>query len=118
MLFQEAPVRQRAETSCRKMRPVIRDNASGVSSGQFLLPVLLEHVAHGRLALPDVVRLAAEAPARLYGLFPRKGAITVGSDADLECRGWPVLTFSRGRVVMRDEQVVDPPGHGRFVRPA
>jgi allantoinase len=129
-----------------KTRPVVWDNASGISSVQFLLPLLLEHVARGRLGLTDVVRLAAEAPARLYGLYPRKGAIAVGGDADLvlvdldraapiradameskvrltpfdglECRGWPVVTVSRGRVVMRDEQVVGPPGHGRFVRPA
>jgi allantoinase len=129
-----------------KTRPVIWENASGASSVQFLLPLMLEQVARGRLALPALVRYLAEAPARMYGLYPGKGAIAVGSDADLtlvdldrrqtiraddmeskvkmtpfdgvECRGWPVLTLVRGRVVMRDGKVVGTPGHGRFLRPA
>lgn len=129
-----------------KTRPVIWDNASGASSVQFLLPLMLEQVARGRLTLGDLARLLAEAPARMYGLYPRKGVIAVGSDADLtlvdlarrapiraaemenrvkltpydgvECRGWPVLTLVRGRAVMRDGKVVGAPGHGRFLRPA
>ncbi len=129
-----------------KTRPVIWENASGASSVQFFLPLMLEQVARGRLTLADLVRLTAEAPARMYGLYPRKGAIAVGSNADLvlvdlerrdtirssdmeskvkltpfegiECRGWPLLTLVRGRVVMRDGRVVAPLGHGQFVRPA
>ncbi len=128
-----------------KTRPVVWDNASGGSSVQFLLPLMLEQVARGRLTLAELARLLAEAPARMYGLYPRKGAIAVGSDADLtlvdlsrraavralemenkvkltpfegmECRGWPVLTLVRGTVVMRDGKVVGAPGHGRFLRP-
>lgn len=129
-----------------KTNPVIWDNASGASSVQFLLPLMLEQVARGRLTLAALVRCLAEAPARMYGLYPKKGAIVVGSDADLtlvdldrrgtiraadmeskvkltpfdgvECRGWPVLTLVRGRTVMSDGKVVGAPGHGRFLRPA
>jgi len=129
-----------------KTRPVIWENASGGSSVQFFLPLMLEHVARGRLSLADLVRWTAEAPARLYRLHPRKGAIAIGSDADLvlvdperraairtaemenkvkltpfdgiPCRGWPVLTLVRGRIMMSDGKVVGAPGHGEFLRPA
>jgi dihydroorotase len=128
-----------------KTRPVIWENASGGSSVPFFLPLMLEQVARGRLTLGEVARWAAEAPARFYRLHPRKGAIAVGSDADLvlvdlerratiraaemenkvkltpfegmECRGWPVLTLVRGRAMLSDGKVVGAPGHGRFVRP-
>ena len=133
-------------TLAEKTRPVIWENASGGSSVQFFLPLMLEHVARGRLSLDDLIRWTADAPARFYRLHPRKGAIVVGGDADLvvvdlerrdtiraadmenkvkltpfegmECRGWPVLTLVRGRAMMRDDKVVGAPGHGRFLRPA
>lgn len=126
-----------------KTRPAIWDNASGASSVQFFGPLMLEQVARRRLTLMDLARLTAEAPARLYGLYPRKGAIAVGSDADLiladlerretiravdmenkvkltpfdgvECRGWPMLTVLRGTIVMRDGKVTGEPGVGRFL---
>jgi dihydropyrimidinase len=94
-----------------------------------LLPMLLsEGVNAGRLSLERVARVASEAPARILGLYPRKGAIQVGADADLviadldreatitkdmlhtvtpwsvyegrHVKGWPVLTLLRGEVVM------------------
>jgi dihydroorotase len=127
-----------------KTRPAIWDNASGVSSVQFFGPIMLEQVARGRLTLADFARVTGEAPARRHGLYPQKGAIAVGSDADLvlvdlerrapvraadmenkvkltpfdgmECRGWPVLTLVRGAVVMREGAVVGTPGAGRCLR--
>jgi dihydroorotase len=129
-----------------KIQPVIWDNASGASTVQFFAPLMLEQVARGRLSLEAVVRLTAETPARRYSLYPQKGTVAVGSDADLvlvdldhrariqasqmenkiqltpfdgvECRGWPVLTLVGGRVVMRDGIIVGEPGTGRFLRPA
>lgn len=128
-----------------KTRPVVWENASGASSIQFFLPLMLEQVARGRLTLADLVRLTVEGPARMYRLYPRKGVIAVGSDADMvlvdpgrrgiiraaemenkvrltpfegiECRGWPILTLLRGRVAMRDGRVVGSPGQGRFLTP-
>jgi dihydroorotase-like cyclic amidohydrolase len=92
------------------------------------LPILLTYgVADGRLSIARLVRLMAENPARLWGVYPRKGVIAPGADADFvvvdpnkrvtltseavlsvsgwsvfegsEFRGWPVATFVRGRQV-------------------
>jgi dihydroorotase-like cyclic amidohydrolase len=96
----------------------------------------------GRLSLPQLVRVTSEAPARIWGLYPRKGALQVGSDADFvlvdlaiegvveaarlhgknnltpfegrPTRGAAVATVVRGMVVMRDGEVVGPP-RGRMV---
>lgn len=93
------------------------------------LPVMLsEGVNKGRISFPRLVQLFCENPARIFGLYPKKGAITVGGDADLtivdldkkvkvtdsmmhtrpawsvyagrEIKGWPVMTILRGNVVM------------------
>ena len=117
----------------------------GLHGVQTLLPVLLTEGVHARgMPLPLLVRLTSAAPARRYGLYPRKGALLVGSDADvtivdpdarwtleasmLKTR-WPIspflgkqfrgrveATLVRGRVVYRDGEVVAEPGFGRRVR--
>jgi dihydroorotase len=115
---------------------------SGMPGVQTLLPVMLDHVAAGRLSLGRLVDLVAAGPARVYGMA-RKGRLAVGYDADLtlvdlqarrEVRdvdmatrcgwspfagqtltGWPVATVLRGRVVMRDHEVVGAPS-GRPIR--
>ena len=45
--------------------------------------LMLNEVSKGRLSLPQYVRMACEAPARAFGLYPRKGALQPGSDADI-----------------------------------
>ena len=97
----------------------------------------------GRITAADWVRLCAEAPARTFGLWPAKGNLRVGADADIvvwdpnraqaldagaldmgvdhspyagmAVTGRPVLTLSRGRVVARDGRFTGEPGAGRFV---
>jgi len=93
------------------------------------LPVMLSEGVHkGRVSLERLVELCCENPARIFGLYPKKGTITVGSDADLvivdldrsmtvnadmihssagwsiwegkELKGWPVMTILRGEVIM------------------
>jgi dihydroorotase-like cyclic amidohydrolase len=99
----------------------------------------------GRMSLEQFARASSEGLARAWGLYPRKGAIAVGSDADLtvldldredvieesrlhgknnlnpfeghRTRGAPVATIVRGRIVMRDGELVGQPS-GRLVRPA
>lgn len=118
----------------------------GISGIQVLLPALLTEGVHGRgLGLPQLVRLTSGNPARRFGLYPRKGALTVGSDADftlvdlqrkwtleasmLETR-WPfspyvgrrfkgavAVTVVRGRPVFRDGEIVGRAGYGELLRP-
>jgi dihydropyrimidinase len=116
----------------------------GVANLQALVSMLFsEGVRTGRLPLRRFVDLIATTPARIFGLFPDKGVIAIGSDADLciidpvACRpidpnrmeslsdfdlfesftvtGWPVCTVSRGEVVYSDGEVTAPAGRGRFV---
>ncbi|MCD8351479.1 MAG: dihydropyrimidinase [Planctomycetaceae bacterium] len=103
-----------------------------------------EGFMRGRLPLPDVARLCATNPARIFGLYPKKGVIQPGSDADLvlfdpnitrtinhdhlhervdytpyegmEVRGAPVVTISRGEVVAEGGAFVGEVGRGRFVK--
>jgi dihydropyrimidinase len=126
------------ELSIERLRP-------GVENLQVLLPMLYsEGVRTGRISLQRLVELTSSNAARLFGLYPTKGAIAVGSDADLvifdprverrvcasmlhsnadysvyegwSVTGWPLVTLRRGEVVFRDEQVVGQPGTGRVLR--
>jgi allantoinase len=56
----------------------------GISGVQFMLPLLIDEGVHKRgLALPQLVRMLSAAPAQRMGLYPRKGTLQIGSDADL-----------------------------------
>ena len=117
---------------------------NGVPSLELRLPLLFsEGVARGRISLERFVALTATNPARLYGLYPRKGCIRVGADADLavwdprretsvtqwalhdrmdytpfeglRLEGWPVITISRGEIVWMNDEVRGEPGRGRFI---
>jgi dihydropyrimidinase len=107
------------------------------------LTLVWQGVRAGRLTRADWVRLCAEAPARLFGLFPRKGCLRPGSDADIVVwdpgraqsldaealhmqvdhspyagqvvRGWPALVLARGRVVARDGAFTGEPAWGRYL---
>jgi dihydropyrimidinase len=100
-------------------------------------------VNEGRLSINKFVELVSTAPARLFGLSPRKGTIAVGSDADLvifdphqeralttenlhmnvdyspyehiTVRGYPVMTIARGKVIVRDNEFVGQVGAAKFV---
>ena len=99
------------------------------------------------MGLSALVQLCAVNPAMAFGMYPQKGALLPGSDGDVvlldtqtprvirraemktksrdsarlyegwQVLGWPVLTVSRGKIVMRDGQITGEAGHGRMVRP-
>lgn len=121
-------------TSEEKARPYPA-SPSGMPGVQTLLPVMLTHVAEGRLSLERLVDLTSHGANRVFGLAD-KGRMAVGYDADLtivdlkatrtirhdmmasrvgwtpfdgfEAKGWPMATIVRGRTVMRDGEVVAP----------
>ncbi|HEV2672013.1 MAG TPA: allantoinase AllB [Gemmatimonadales bacterium] len=124
----------------------IRQAWGGIAGIQATLPVLLSEGLHARgLSLERIAHLTASAPAQLFGLFPRKGAIAVGADADfalidpvhewtfeaqhLQTRsgvsayldrkfmGAVVRTIVRGTTVFADGEVVGRKGWGQFLRP-
>ncbi|HEV7726591.1 MAG TPA: amidohydrolase family protein [Modestobacter sp.] len=78
------------------------------------MSLLLDAVARGHLSYEDVTRVYSERPAQVYGLWPRKGRIAVGSDADL------VLVDPAAQRILRDEDVLSKAGWtpfaGRTVR--
>jgi dihydroorotase len=128
-------------TRAEKAKPY-PESPSGMPGVQTLLPVMLDHVNAGRLTLERLVDLASAGPARVYGIAG-KGRLAVGYDADLtlvdlaarrtithawirsRCAwtpfdgltvtGWPVATIVRGKVVMRDDQLIGTP-QGELIR--
>jgi dihydroorotase (multifunctional complex type) len=120
----------------------IWDCPFGLPGVETTLIMLLNAVAEGKLSLERLVQTYSETPARLLGLYPHKGAIRAGSDADIvlvdaeqehvlnnediiskagwtpfdgqRVQGRPVMTMLRGRVVAENGKVTAEPGGGRF----
>lgn len=120
---------------------------AGIAGVETTLTLMLTHgVNAGRLTLERLVSAFAERPAHAWGLWPRKGSLEPGADADLVLvdldrqgfirgaelngkhgltpfEGWPVrgaplATIVRGRLVMEQGELVGEPGWGRLTRPA
>lgn len=116
---------------------------SGMTGVQTLLPIMLNHVHHGRLSLQRLVDLTSAGPARIFGI-EGKGRIALGFDADLtlvdlntrraihndwiasrsgwspydgvDVTGWPIHTIVRGEIVVCDEQLVGGSPCGKMMR--
>jgi dihydropyrimidinase len=127
-----------------KVRPELsfQEIPGGVANVQTSVGMLFnEGVRKGRISMRRFIEITSANPARLFGMWPQKGTIAVGSDADItmidperqirivgsemesrsdfdpyeawEGAGWPVLTMSRGEVIARDGKIVARPGRGR-----
>ena len=109
-----------------------------------MMPILLsEGVNKGRINLQQLANLTSLNAARIFGMYPKKGTIQKGSDADIvlvdlkkegqvssetidgysdysvyegwNLKGWPVKTLVRGNIVAEDSKIIAKPGYGKFV---
>ncbi len=133
-------------TAAEKLDPLsnLEEYRPGTPSLQMMLPMLFsEGVARGRITLSRFVELTSTNAARLFGLYPRKGVIRRGADADLtlwdpgrrqtidvdmlrsragydinegrEVLGWPIYTIRRGELAYADGEITAAPGSGRLL---
>jgi len=126
-----------------KTRPSIWDCDCGFPGVETQMPLMLTEINRGRASISDYVRWSAVNPAKAWGLYPRKGAIEIGSDADIVIvdmnrtgtidqadlqslskispwhrrpyRGRPITTLVRGRIVVQDGAFVGKQGWGKPV---
>jgi dihydroorotase len=129
-------------TASEKELPLWQSPA-GLCNVETFVPLMLNEINKGNLSLNDFVRLASEAPAKVWGIYPRKGNLLAGADADftvvdlkkktkidmeklhskskttpfdgMEIQGIPVSTIVRGKFVMRDGEFTGRKGYGCLV---
>ncbi|WP_299372986.1 dihydropyrimidinase [uncultured Kiloniella sp.] len=118
---------------------------NGIPGVETRLPILFsEGVSKGRISIERFVALTSSNPARLYGLYPKKGTLAIGSDADITLwddrrevtirqddlhhgsdytpyegmvvKGWPVRTILRGKTIMVEGKVSDEKASGQHLR--
>ena len=108
------------------------------------IPLMFAQLGKNRLSIERLVTLCCANPARLFGLYPKKGVVAVGSDADLvlidpgvktslrhgmlheNCdytpyeglplNGYPVMTISRGEMIVQDGRFIGQKGRGRYLK--
>lgn len=127
-----------------KLKDDIWDAVPGFPGMGMLLPIMLSEGYHkGRISLEQLARILCRNNAEVYGIYPKKGAIQIGSDADFalvdleeekvvdpdymqshanwglydgwKLKGWPVRTIVRGVTVMEDGKITAPESHGQYV---
>jgi len=117
---------------------------NGIGGVEHRMDLIYQGVAAGELTLPRWVELCSTTPARMFGLYPRKGVIAPGSDADIVIydpdRPWTIsvdnhhmaldysayegievagrvdTVLSRGRVIVRNDQYEGAKGDGKYLR--
>lgn len=118
---------------------------NGLTGVEIRMSILFsEGVSKGRISVNKFVELTSTNPAKLFGMYPKKGSIQVGADADLvvidpnltkkirvedlhenvdytafegiEVKGYPVMTISRGEIIVEDNKFIGEKGRGRFIK--
>ena len=120
-----------------------RQIANGMPGIEMRLPLLFsEGVNKGRISLNKFVALSSTNAARIYGMLPRKGCLSIGADADIaiwdpdekrvagemhdamdynpfagiEVTGWPVTVLGRGQRIVEKGKLIAKPGAGQFIK--
>lgn len=122
----------------------IWDADPGFAGTATILPVMLsEGYNKGRITLQRLAEVTSYNTAKIFGMYPQKGTIMVGSDADLvvidtelektvqakdllswadfsvfdgvTLKGWPVATFRRGELIAKDGEILSKPGSGKYL---
>jgi dihydroorotase/allantoinase len=121
----------------------ILEAPNGMPGLETYLSLLLNGVSDGWLSLTRLSAVSSERPAQIYGIYPRKGVIALGADADfvvidmdkevritnddqitacgwtpydgMHVKGWPTMSIIRGEIVMKDDEVHSKEGSGRFI---
>jgi dihydropyrimidinase len=125
-------------------KTTFKQMANGVPGLELRLPLLFSFgYKAGRISLPEFVDLTATRHAKIYGLYPQKGTIAVGAEADIaiwdperrltvtsalvhdntgytpyagrELTGWPITVLSRGEVIVDDGKLTAQRGRGRYI---
>ena len=131
-------------TAAEKALP-LWEAPGGLTGVETLIPLLLNQVNQGILNVNDFVRLLSESPAKIWGIYPQKGSLLPGTDADItivdmnkkgiidvnnlhsksktcayhgmEVQGFPVSTIVRGKFIVKDGQLTGTKGFGTLVSP-
>jgi len=122
----------------------IFDVAFGMPGVETMLDIVYQKgVAAGKITINRMVELLSETPSRIFGLFPKKGVLQVGSDADIllfdphyhhelgaqqlhskvdytpyegwDCQGGQILTMLRGKIISERGQLLVEPGYGQYL---
>ena len=117
---------------------------NGAPGVETRMPIVFsEGVSKGRMSLNKFAAVTSTNPAKIFGMYPKKGVLAVGSDADIvlmnpdmevtitknilhenvdytpyegiKVKGWPVMTMVRGQVVVENERLQVPLGFGRYI---
>ena len=125
--------------------PTFNKIANGVPGLEIRMPLLFsEGVQTGRMSIHRFIEATTTDPAKMYGIYPRKGTIAVGSDADIAiwdpekevtitadalhdnmdytpyegrvAKGWPITVINRGRIVVEEGELKVERGSGEYLK--
>lgn len=133
----------------KEMKKIGEDSFDKVPNGmpghEFRLPILFsEGVGKGRISVNRLSEITSTNAAKIFGMYPKKGVIRIGSDADLvildpklekiittedslygmdwypcdgmNVKGWPVVTISKGKIIWEDGKFQGKAGDGEFIK--
>ncbi|MCL2271579.1 MAG: dihydroorotase family protein [Treponema sp.] len=131
-------------TSAEKSLP-LWEMPAGLCGVETLVPIFLNEVNRGNLSINDFVRLTSESPAKIWNIFPRKGNLLPGADADftlvdlkkkhvidaerlhsksgtspfdgMQVQGAVTATIVRGKFIMREGELTGDRGYGIMIKP-